>query len=511
MVNKRESIGPMQIKRARNQLSRDTQFASRPPSRQRLLPLVLACAYAIVALAIAFLVGNFLYDIARSYSMAAHSLPNLELSEAVPALQGSEPNSQPELPGNSSNIASAAETTIQFEHPRINILLMGTDEREGETGPPRTDTLLLLTLDLEHRTAGMISLPRDLWVPIPGYDLATKINTAYAMGERRGYPGGGAQLVKDTVSSFIGRPVEYYVKINFNGFVRFIDLIGGIDLVVPDTIYDDQYPTADHGYQTFYIEAGNQHLDGETALKYVRTRNTDSDYKRAGRQQQMIQAVLDKVLAADMIPTLLARAPQLMSTMSDSFSTDLPWPTALELANYIRGQQLQEPLRRLVLDSNFGEETYSDEGAWILVPNRDRVREALGEFFSISQLNVTQSPSTALASSELMMDLPASQDAVRLEILNGTGYPGVAAHVRDLLQQDGWQVVAIGDADRSDYRRTLIVNYTASEAMPQNINADLSLPPNLPILNGLMRTDNIDMRIVIGQDFLSNVMKISTP
>ncbi len=485
-----------------------------PPasSRKRVLAVLLASAYAVVVLCMALLVGNFLYGIARSYSVAIHPLPRLDLGNAASGVsQNPAVNQTNGIIENIPQVIAAADTKIQYEQPRLNILLMGTDERDDEDSPPRTDTLLLLTLDLENKSAGILSLPRDLWVPVPGYDLTTKINTTYAMGERRGYPGGGPQLVKDTVSSFIGRPVEYHVKINFNGFVRMIDLIGGIDINVPKTIYDDRYPTPDYGYQTFYLEAGDQHLDGKTALMYVRTRNIDSDYMRAGRQQQMIQAVMDKVLAADMIPTLLAKAPQLMATMSDSFSTDMPWPTALELANYVRNQNLQGPLRRLVLDDTFGQETYSDEGAWILVPDRDRVRAALSEFFDVAPISVTSISSSAVASSQPLVELPRQHNDVRLEILNGTGYPGVAAHVRDLLQQEGWQVVSIGDADRSDYRRTLIVNYNANEPLTQEVNMGLALPPNLPVLNGLIRSDSVDMRIVIGQDFLSNVMNISLP
>ena len=141
---------------------------------------------------------------------------------------------------------------------QINILLLGSDERIDGVEPPRTDTMLLLTLDLRRHTAGMISFPRDLWVPIPGYNLTSKINTAYAIGEQRGYPRGGAQLAKDTVSSFIGQPVQFYVQADFNGFVRFIDEIGGVTVNVPQTIHDPEYPTPDYGYQTFYLEAGLQ-------------------------------------------------------------------------------------------------------------------------------------------------------------------------------------------------------------------------------------------------------------
>ena len=157
--------------------------------------------------------------------------------------------------------------------------------------------MLLLTLDLRRQTAGMISLPRDLWVPIPGYNLTSKINTAYAIGEQRGYRrGGGPQLAKDTVSSFIGQPVQFYLQADFNGFVRFVDEIGGVTINVPQTIHDPEYPTSDYGYQTFHLEAGQQTLDGQTALKYARTRNMDSDYGRAAGNNNSSRPLWTKYL-----------------------------------------------------------------------------------------------------------------------------------------------------------------------------------------------------------------------
>jgi polyisoprenyl-teichoic acid--peptidoglycan teichoic acid transferase len=483
--------------------------------------ILLGLFYTFVVLGIALLVGTFLYETARTYSFASRPLPNLEF-EVHTLLNVETAIGELDSPTEvlQTNGVENASELVQRVLPqkRINILLLGTDERPDENGPPRTDTIMLMTMDLEHQMAGLLSLPRDMWVPIPGYDIATKINTAYAIGEMRRYPGGGPQLVKDTVSSFVGRPVEYYVQINFNGFVRFVDLIGGIDVYVPHTIHDDRYPTPDYGVELFRIEAGHHHLDGETALKYVRTRQADSDYKRAGRQQQVLQAVLDKVLAADMIPMLVAKSPQLMATMRDSFETDIPLPVIMEIANYARKYAPSEPLRQLVLDANYGEETYSSEGAWILLPDRSRVREALNQFFAPGTADGAKEnlvmPEDRLPAGatqdKLSQDLsPGRQDhtAVKLEVLNGTGRAGVAAQIREQLQKQGWQVVSIGDADRSDYRRTLIVNYNADRSLVDQIHADLKLPANLPALHGLIISDTVDIRIIVGQDFVKDVLE----
>jgi hypothetical protein len=297
------------------------------------------------------------------------------------------------------------------------------------------------------------------------------------------------------VSSFIGQPVQYYARVNFQGFVELVDMIGGVDVVVPSTIYDTEYPTEDYGYQTFYLEAGPQHLDGETALKYVRTRNVDDDYKRAGRQQQVIRAVADKVLRADMLPTLLPKLPRLLMTIGNTVQTDIPMALQLELANYLSGSSLRE-VRQLVLDNRFGVEGYSEEGAWMLRPDRTLVRAALANFFA--------PPSQSDGNNPVALGKP---EWVRIEILNGTGEPGVAAQTRDLLQSQGYQVVSIGDADRSDYGRTLIINYGVPAEVVEQVGVDLELDPNLSSLQGLNVSAPVDVRIVVGRDFLSHLQQ----
>ncbi len=488
------------------------------------MALLLAAFYSVIILSLSLVVGNFLYDWARN---GVAFTPPVLLNRAGQDNSGKDvgalaPGAGQAETQNNSGPDTSGEEAVPMPQRQVTILLLGTDERSDDPEPPRTDTMMMLTLDLENRTAGMISLPRDLWVPIPGYDITTKINTAYAIGEKRNYPGGGPQLAKDTVSSFVGRPVESYIRVNFNGFVRFVDLIGGIDIFVPETLHDEHYPTADYGIETFHMEAGQQHLDGAVALKYVRTRNTDSDYGRAARQQQVIQAVMDKVLQADMIPTLIAKLPQLSATMRDSVSTDISLTAAVEIAQYVRQNSFRE-VRHLVLDDRYGAESYSDDGAWILLPDRSRIRPALADFFETTPVSVDEHVTVATGNQLLSTiaaqtaDLNSGQDRLvskpetaRVEVLNGTGYPGVAARIRDLLQERGWQVVSIGDADRSDYQRTLIVNYNADPLLVSRVGGELDLQNNLPTLNGLILSNTVDLRIIAGQDFLKNVLE-TTP
>jgi LCP family protein required for cell wall assembly len=463
------------------------------------LGITFVVLYTLVVLGGALVASTWLYDWSRLRILGTSSL--MELASLDFLTSGAWDNSTEQADdtaGDATVEGAAGDGAVQSQSvvdiQPLNVLLLGTDARPNEGNIANTDTMILLSFDPQNQTAGLLSMPRDLWVPIPGFGYETRINTAYGLGETHGYAGGGPQLAKDTVSSFIGQPVQYYARVNFQGFVELVDLIGGVDVVVPSTIYDTEYPTNDYGVETFYLEAGPQHLDGETALKYVRTRNVDDDYARAGRQQQVIRAVVDKVLRADMLPTLLPKLPRLLYTMRSSIDTDIPMATQLELANYLSSSSLRE-VRQLVLDNRYGEETYSEEGAWILKPDRARVLTALANFFA---------PPAATNSSAVAMGKP---EWVRIEILNGTGEPGVAAQTRDLLQSQGWQVVSIGDADRSDYGRTIIINYGVPDELVERVGVDLELDPALSSLQGLNVSAPVDVRIVVGRDFLSHLQE----
>lgn len=440
--------------------------------------------YSVIILLLALGGGVRLYGWARDRIVA--ELPNIETAvvEQQPAVA--------EVAGGATPDPDNGPTPVPTQAPRaqaINVLLLGTDERADEVeGPLRTDTIILATLDLNSQTAGMLSLPRDLWVPIPNFNMTTKINTAYGLGVANRYPGGGPQLVMDTVSSFVGQEVPYYVRINFDGFEQMIDLIGGVDIDVPKTIHDEMYPTEDYGYETFHLDAGMQHMDGDTALKYARTRNVDDDYGRSRRQQDVIRAVLDKVRSAEMLPSLLTNAPSLLTTFANSFSTNIPLDKMIELATSVIENPPQE-MRQLVLDSRYGQETYSAEGAWILLPDRAKVRAAVNTFFT----------PPALSSNE---NVAAANDpaAINIELLNGAGVEGLAAEVRTLLEARGWHIASIGDADRGDYAQSILINYGVSDAVVQQVSNALGMQPSLASVSGLNPNTHIDIRIVLGRD-----------
>lgn len=309
-----------------------------------------------------------------SRNEAANSLPE-EQSEGEIALPF--PIFHPPL--------KSAPQFVEFRtRDRLNVLLLGSDGRPEELDFPRTDSLMLLSWDREENTIDLLSLPRDLWVPVPGQD-PTKINLVYSIGEHESW-GGGVPLLIDTVEALINQPIHHYLWLDFDGFIQIVDQIGGIPIYVPWDIVDEKYPTADYGYEFFELKAGSHVLDGATALKYARTRTQDGDFNRVGRQQDVVNAIIRQVTHPANSARLLLAAPEILRTMGYSIRTDLSITEILQLAK----QVVDAPQLRstLVIDSNMGVESYSDEGMWVLLPNRPQIRAAFQEFFQVTEVQL---------------------------------------------------------------------------------------------------------------------------
>lgn len=211
---------------------------------------------------------------------------------------------------------------------RITILMLGLDYRDWEAnmGAPRSDTMFLLTIDPITNQGGMLSIPRDLWVEIPGFGF-NRINTAYMFGEAYNLPGGGPGLAMQVVEDLLGVPIQYYALVEFHTFERLIDEIGGIDVEVKERI-----KIAPIGRDAFWLDPKPYHLDGAEALAYARVRKYGGgDFGRAERQQQVALAVIDRVVGFDMIPTLVTKAPTLYQELSEGIRTNLSFEEIIAL------------------------------------------------------------------------------------------------------------------------------------------------------------------------------------
>ncbi|HEX9795721.1 MAG TPA: LCP family protein [Anaerolineales bacterium] len=261
---------------------------------------------------------------------------------------------------------------------RVTVLLMGLDYRDWEAGAgaPRTDSMMLVSFDPLTRHAVMLSIPRDLWIEIPGYSH-NRINTAFTFGEAYRLPGGGPGLAVEAVESVVGVPINYYAVIEFSAFERLIDEIGGIDVLVTERI-----KISPIGRMSFYLSAKAHHLDGAEALAYARVRKaTGGDFGRAQRQQQVALAVLDQVLDLNMVPTLVARAPRLYQELSDGIRTNMTLPQMVSLG-WLAIQLPRENIHQGVIGPPDMVRFHTTaSGAQVLRPVPDRIAQLVEELF----------------------------------------------------------------------------------------------------------------------------------
>lgn len=215
----------------------------------------------------------------------------------------------------------------------MNILFLGTDARVGED-ISRTDAIIVVHLDPRTNRAAMLSLPRDLWVDIPGYGK-NKINAAYPIGEKKYGNGGGAALAKKTVGNLLDLQIDHFMLINFEGFQTLIDKLDGVTIDVAKAIDDPKYPMdafeGDVRTMKIHFDAGPQQMDGERALIYARTRHADSDFGRIQRQQQVIMAIFDKMRQKGLMSQITS-IDEYTSTLRDYVRFDLNRGDILSLA-----------------------------------------------------------------------------------------------------------------------------------------------------------------------------------
>jgi LCP family protein required for cell wall assembly len=284
------------------------------------------------------------------------------------------------VPGESTPAPVLPEVTpIPWDgSARVTILLLGLDYRDWEAGlgAPRSDSMILLSVDPITGQVSMLSIPRDLWVEIPGF-THNRINTAYASGEGNRLPGGGPALAMRTVESVVGVPIQYYAVVDFATFERLIDEIGGIDVLVEERI-----KIAPIGRLAQWLEPKAYHLDGAQALAYARVRKTTGgDFGRAERQQRVAMAILDRVTGFDMIPTLVAKAPTLYQQLSSGVRTNLSLTEIIALAWMARDISSADIHRGVIGPPNMVGFYTRPDGAQVLRAVPDQIRLLRDQLF----------------------------------------------------------------------------------------------------------------------------------
>ncbi|MEM9777321.1 MAG: LCP family protein, partial [Chloroflexota bacterium] len=279
---------------------------------------------------------------------------------------------------------------IEMPSGITNVLLIGSDTPSDSSEPDsvRTDSLLIVSINREESTASILSIPRDLYLYIPGWREG-RINTAYARGEQVDYPGGGTKQLKDTILYNFGIPIHYYARIDFAGFEQVVDSLGGIEIVnscqLTDWILKE--PGLDiqveDNWEMFTLEPGVHEMDGFTALWYARSRRTTSDFDRGRRQQQIMSAILEKGLDLNLLP----QAPALWDSYQETVDTDMDLGKALQLAAIAPAIQ-ENGIQHLSLTRGEIEPyTIPNSGANVsrLVP--DEAAKTLTKLYDVSGLN----------------------------------------------------------------------------------------------------------------------------
>ena len=443
----------------------------------------------ILALSItAYLAFVTIRDITKG--VTAFDLPGVAISEADEGIAGIPEGDLPS--GEISPVAqNNPELTPWDGASRVTILVMGLDLRdwEADQGAPRTDTMILLTLDPLSKTAGMLSIPRDLWVEIPGYEHA-KINTAYQIGEGSQLPGGGPGLAVRTVEEFMGITINYFAQVDFDAFVRFIDEIGGVKLDIPEQIQIDIIGRPN----PIKLQPGVQNLYGEYALAYARARNSENgDFDRALRQQQVILAMRDQLLRPDTQARVLTNAVSIFNDLQSGIRTNLSFDEAIQLgllatqinlANINRG--VISPPTQVTLDMS------PDGSQSILKPVTQEIRILRDEIFSSAV--VTAPVILNVQPTELMQ-----MEEAKIGIYNGTATSGLAGTTEQYLIEQGINVIEVGNADITT--STTIIDYTGK---PYTVGflMDLMKIQKTRYYNRYDPNSLVDIEIIIGADWV---------
>lgn len=381
---------------------------------------------------------------------------------------------------------------------RITVLIIGLDYRDylANDGPPRSDTMILLTIDPLSKTAGMLSIPRDMWVNIPGFGYS-RINTAYASGEGNKLPGGGPELARKTVEQFIGVPVQYYAQIDFNTFAQFIDRIGGIDIHSTEDLRLD--PVGGGKDKIKITCCGIRHLGGEAALAYARFRkDKEGDIARAERQQKVILAIRDKVLSPENFPVLITQAQAFYNEFSSGIRTNMPLDVALRLGVLAKDIPV-ESIKKGVIDYTMvtlNNTTLGGQSADVMKPLPDKIRVLRDEVFTSGG---AVSPLAAKGDPTALMQA----DGARVRILNGSFTPNLDYNTGAYLQKQGMQIVGIGAAEQA-YNQTIITVYAPKLYTLKYLQTLLKISSSTQIVIKPDPTSQVDIDVRLGNDWANS-------
>jgi polyisoprenyl-teichoic acid--peptidoglycan teichoic acid transferase len=372
----------------------------------------------------------------------------------------------------------------------FTVLLIGVDRRDDPNEGARSDTLIVAYVQPVEGWAGMLSIPRDSVVQVPGLGEG-KINTAYSYGydnavalygEGTSAEQGGGALAAETVESFLGIEIDYTAQIDFRGFERVVDTIGGVTLDVERPLLDATFPTEDYGVERIFIPAGLQVMDGATALRYARSRHASSDFDRSRRQQQVLNAILVEVRKRGLLEQA-SLLPELAKDLEASVRTTLP------IADVAVLQGLATFAQRLDADKIVRLSINPSDVAVISENGSDIYWDRAGVAQQVARLLAGPGGEVELA---------------RIQVQNGAGVPGLAGRFTERLRSNGFAVNEPGDA-AVDIPNTLLIDYSGRPVTREQLARVLGIDARYiyaePAANSPPQPADTDILVVVGADY----------
>ncbi len=370
---------------------------------------------------------------------------------------------------------------VVYEGPDVvSFLLIGSDKRPGSSF--RTDTMVIAILRPRDRQVSLISIPRDLWVYIPDWEMQ-RINTAYQHGELSGYPGGGQQLLKDTIEYNLGLHIDHTAMVEFDGFRKIVDTLGGIDVPIAcpytdwrliDPTYD---PENENNWYLYTTPTGIVHMDGDLALWYARSRSKSNDFDRGRRQQEVLRSIFDRALRGDTLTII----PQLYSDFSSLVVTDLGLGDILKLTS-LAPQFTNANIRSYYIRPPIVTSWITPGGAYVLLPDQAAMQEMVTQALTASvQVTVNETIVVQVENGTLNADW----DALAASRLNYAGYE------TNLIT-----------SDRQDYMNSVLVDLSTTQDFSriQSILAIMGLP-NAQVLSSPTPGSPFQYRLILGYDY----------
>lgn len=424
-----------------------------------------------------------------------------------------------------THLSEAGDKPLYEEgQDRINLLLLGMGGSNHEGGY-LADTIMLVGLKPETKQAALLSIPRDLTAPTES-GAWRKINSIHAVAEAQETDSGGPAMM-NSLSTILDTDINYYIRVDFDGFVNIIDELGGIDVNVENTFDDYTYPIRGEEdnedyyarYEHLHFDAGQQHMNGSLALKYARSRHSigieGSDFARAMRQQLILEAVKTKLLSRDTLlkPMVISR---IISELNDNIKTNLDVWAMIKLWDEFKDIDREQINHKVLSDGpgGFLIASRGEDGAYILIPQTGNFKDIQDFTKNIfitegeDDQNMTSNNNSPKKNETINTDIkiePIKEDA-KVAVLNGTWISGLAAKNALNLKEYGFKIIETANAPTREYEDSVIYDLTygqkleALEVLKTASQANLAYDAPSWLETYKNSADKPDLILIIGTD-----------